>query len=105
LNNSTITQLHNYTIQQLNNSTTQQFNNSTTYASRQLARSACAYFQGAPLFSMFPNMVLRLAGACDSSMTAYRLSSTMISSGLILTGHASTQALQVVQAQISSRVM
>src|SRR5688572_7139536 len=45
------------------------------------------------------------AGDPDSSMATYRLNSKIMSSGLIITGHASTQALQLVQALISSFVM
>src|SRR5690606_12694970 len=81
------------------------FNSLKNYALVQLARSEGEYFQGAPLFSTFPNIALIGAGACDSSITAYCRSSIIIFSGSMLTGHASTQALQVVQAQSSSRVI
>src|ERR1035437_2524826 len=69
----------------------------------QFSLSALLYFQGAPLFSTLPNIVFRLAGACDSSITIYWRISIIISSGLMFTGQASVQALQVVQAQSSSR--
>ena len=37
--------------------------------SAQLNLSLGEYFHGAPLFSVLPNMLFRLAGACESSMT------------------------------------
>src|SRR5690242_17513721 len=63
----------------------------------QLNRSAGENFQGAKLVSMFWNIEFQDAGAPDSSIATYRRSSRMISSGLIITGHASTHALQLVQ--------
>jgi hypothetical protein len=54
---------------------------------------------------MFWNIEFHEAGDPDSSMATYRRNSSMISSGLIITGHASAHALQLVHALISSFVM
>ena len=47
-------------------------------------------------------MVANSEGILNSSITKFRLISTIISSGFIFTGQASTQALQEVHAQSSS---
>lgn len=61
--------------------------------------------QGAPLFSMLDIILFRSVGAALCSITKYLLISKIIDNGLILTGQASTQALQLVQAHNSSCVI
>mgnify|MGYP001575047515 CR=1 FL=1 len=51
---------------------------------------------------MLVKIVFSSIGAADSSITKYRLKSTIIDKGSIFIGHASTQALQDVQAHNSS---
>lgn len=70
--------------------------------SAHLNLSAAGSFQGAKLFSMLENMLFHEAGACDSSMILNLRSCTIMSNGSMFTGQASTQALQVVHAMISS---
>ena len=59
-------------------------------------------FQGAKLFSILLKVPFHSWGALLSSIIKERLNSVMIFKGEILTGHASTQALHVVQALNSS---
>ncbi len=54
---------------------------------------------------MLENIMFHSCGALDSSMIRCLRICRMMSSGLMLTGHSSTQALQVVQARSSSSVM
>ena len=68
-------------------------------------RSWALKAQGAPLFSMLDIIAFKSAGAVASSMTMYSRIFMIIDSGLISIGQASTQALQLVQAQSSSLLM
>jgi hypothetical protein len=71
----------------------------------QFKRSEGENCHGAPLFSILANIDERLAGAFDSSITRYLLSSTIIFSGSMFMGQASVQALQLVHAHNSSAVI
>src|SRR4051812_6918192 len=74
-------------------------------SSAHLSLSSGENFQGAKLFSVLLNMLFHSAGALLSSIIKYRRSCTMISKGLIATGHSCTHAWQVVQARNSSSVI
>src|SRR5690606_41553883 len=78
------------------------YNHSSFSCSAQLTRSLGENFQGEKLVSMFWNIAFHCAGELHSSIAAYRRSSKIMLSGSILTGQASTQVLQLVQALITS---
>ena len=60
---------------------------------------------GAMLFSTLPNITFHSLGDLASSIIWWRRSLRIMSNGLMLTGHSSTQALQVLQASSSSLVV
>src|SRR5690606_11155269 len=74
-------------------------------SSAHLNLSSGENFQGEKLISILENIAFQAAGALDSSIATYLLICKIIESGSMLTGQASTQAAQDVQAFSSSLVI